>query len=177
MLVPVPSLHNCNPFLSYFIPREQAETTHSIDNYFYTLHAVFCVISGSNGPMRNWKEIVEKDCQAHKLNKEDAIDGSRWRKLIKDVWWSGWMWVGECFFWYRPTQVVPDKGSLNGSVCVCVFRVWWTRIVCSALWSTQRPWRWVSCMVSLMPCLTNGLMVSLPSRIEDMLFHRWLCMW
>jgi len=28
---------------------------------------------------------VEKDCQAHKLNKEDDIDWSRWRKLIKDV--------------------------------------------------------------------------------------------
>ena len=22
--------------------------------------------------------------------------------------WSGWVWVGECFFWYRPTRVVPD---------------------------------------------------------------------
>ena len=26
-------------------------------------------------------------------------------------------WV-KCFFWYRLTQVVPDKGSLNGRVCV-----------------------------------------------------------
>jgi len=34
---------------------------------------------------------------------------SRWRKLIKDVWRTGWVWGGECFFWYRPTQVVPDK--------------------------------------------------------------------
>jgi len=25
---------------------------------------------------------VEKDCQARKLNKEDAMDRSRWRKLI-----------------------------------------------------------------------------------------------
>jgi len=24
------------------------------------------------------------------------------------------------FFWYRPTQVVPDKTPLNGCVCVCV---------------------------------------------------------
>jgi len=22
--------------------------------------------------------------------------------------WSGWVWVGECFFWYQPTRVVPD---------------------------------------------------------------------
>jgi len=28
--------------------------------------------------------------------------------------------VGECFFWYRPTQVVPDERQLNGGVCVCV---------------------------------------------------------
>ena len=26
---------------------------------------------------------MEKDCQARKLNKEDAVDRSRWRKLIK----------------------------------------------------------------------------------------------
>jgi len=28
--------------------------------------------------------------------------------------------VGECFFWYRPTRVVPDQRPLNGPVCVCV---------------------------------------------------------
>jgi len=39
----------------------------------------------TGGPNRTWKEVVEKDCQARKLNKEDAMDRSRWRKLIKDV--------------------------------------------------------------------------------------------
>jgi len=29
------------------------------------------------------KEIVQKDCKAGKLNGEDAMDCSRWRKLIK----------------------------------------------------------------------------------------------
>jgi len=24
-------------------------------------------------------------------------------------WWPRWVWVGECFFWYRLTWVVPDK--------------------------------------------------------------------
>jgi len=24
-------------------------------------------------PKRTWREVVEKDCQAHKLNKEDAV--------------------------------------------------------------------------------------------------------
>ena len=62
-------------------------------------------------------EVVREDCQARKLNKEDAMDRCKWRKIIKDVRWSGWVWVGECFFWYRPTRVVPDKRPLNGCVC------------------------------------------------------------
>ena len=36
-------------------------------------------------PKRTWREVVEKDCQARKLNEEDAVDCSRCRKLIKDV--------------------------------------------------------------------------------------------
>ena len=69
---------------------------------------------------RTWTEVVREDFQARKLNKEDAMDRCKWRKVIKDVWWSGWLWVGECFFWYRLTRVVPDQRPLNGSVCVCV---------------------------------------------------------
>ena len=30
-------------------------------------------------------EVVEKDCQACKLKKEDAVDRSGWGKLIEDV--------------------------------------------------------------------------------------------
>jgi len=30
------------------------------------------------------REIVEKDCQAHKLNKQDVVDHNRWRKQIRD---------------------------------------------------------------------------------------------
>ena len=33
-----------------------------------------------------------------KLNRENEMDHSRWRKQIKDNWWSGYVWVGECFF-------------------------------------------------------------------------------
>jgi len=49
----------------------------------------------------------------------------KWRKVIKEVRWPGWVWAGECFFWYWPTRVVPDKRPLNGcwnclSVCLCV---------------------------------------------------------
>jgi len=36
-------------------------------------------------PKRTWKEVVQNDCQACKLNKEDAMDSVKWRKLTKDV--------------------------------------------------------------------------------------------
>ena len=42
-------------------------------------------------PKRTWREVVKEDCQAHKLNTEDVVDRSKWRKLIKDVRGSGWV--------------------------------------------------------------------------------------
>ena len=57
-------------------------------------------------PKKTWREIVEKDCQAHKLNKEDDMDrkdgGSR-QGMIDDHDRC------ECFFWYWLTQFVPDE--------------------------------------------------------------------
>jgi len=35
-------------------------------------------------PKRTWKEVVREDCQ-RKLNKEDAMDRCKWRKVIKEV--------------------------------------------------------------------------------------------
>ena len=35
-------------------------------------------------PKRTCREVVQKDCQACKLNGEDAVDHSRWRKLMQD---------------------------------------------------------------------------------------------
>ena len=35
-------------------------------------------------PKKTWREIVEKDCQACKLNNEDDRDRIRWRKQISD---------------------------------------------------------------------------------------------
>jgi len=32
---------------------------------------------------RTWREVVQKDCQVHNLNREDAMDRGRWKKLIK----------------------------------------------------------------------------------------------
>jgi len=36
-------------------------------------------------PKRTWKEVVREDCQARKLNKEDAMDRCKRRKMITDV--------------------------------------------------------------------------------------------
>jgi len=35
-------------------------------------------------PKKTWREIVEKDCRARGLNREDAMDRRRWRKQIRD---------------------------------------------------------------------------------------------
>ena len=45
-------------------------------------------------PKRTWREVVKEDCLARNLDKEDAMDRSKWRKLIKDVRSSGPVWVG-----------------------------------------------------------------------------------
>jgi len=37
-----------------------------------------------NRPKKTWKEIVQKDCQARGLNREDAVDHCRWMKQIRD---------------------------------------------------------------------------------------------
>jgi len=36
-------------------------------------------------PNRAWREVVREDCQARKMNEEDAVDRCKWRKMIKDV--------------------------------------------------------------------------------------------
>ena len=35
-------------------------------------------------PKITWTEVVQKDCRARKLNREDAMERSRWRKQIKN---------------------------------------------------------------------------------------------
>jgi len=35
-------------------------------------------------PKKTWRKVAQKDCQVHKLNREDAVNRSRWRKLIKN---------------------------------------------------------------------------------------------
>jgi len=36
-----------------------------------------------NRPKKTWREVVQL-VEARKLNREDAMDRSRWRKVIKD---------------------------------------------------------------------------------------------
>ena len=40
-------------------------------------------------PKRTWREVVETDCQACKLNKEDAMDHGKWMSDDQD----GCEWV------------------------------------------------------------------------------------
>jgi len=51
-------------------------------------------VEGSRPTGRQTQEDVErlckKDCQARNLNREDAMDHSRWKKLIK-IWDGGWV--------------------------------------------------------------------------------------
>jgi len=43
----------------------------------------YSVLVVTSGYTRTCKEIVQKDCQARNLNKEDAVDCGRWKKLMK----------------------------------------------------------------------------------------------
>ena len=74
-------------------------------------------------PMRTWREVVKDDCQARKLNKEDAMDRCKLTKLIKDVRWSGWVWVGE--FLLVPAYPGSPRSTAVKQMCVrvCVTNV------------------------------------------------------
>ena len=46
-----------------------------------------CGVEGARprgGPKRAWREIVERDCQAHGTNREEDMDHDRWRRQIRD---------------------------------------------------------------------------------------------
>jgi len=49
---------------------------------------------------------------------QSGLMGSNNHRWLESFLSSSWVWVDECFVWYRLTQVVPDKGLLNGCVCV-----------------------------------------------------------
>ena len=41
-------------------------------------------VKSGDRPKKTWRELVEKDCQAHGLNGEDALYCIRWKKQIRD---------------------------------------------------------------------------------------------
>ena len=47
-------------------------------------------------PKRTWRQVVQKDCQARKLSREDAMDRSRWKKLINRLMIRTGEWVNVC---------------------------------------------------------------------------------
>ena len=74
-------------------------------------------------PKMTWREVVQNDCQACKLNREDAMDCSRRKKMI-EVGSSSKVsgWVGECFFCYRLTWdsvIVTMSYSWGCTAVVC----------------------------------------------------------
>ena len=102
----------------------KSNSAHKTSTQYRFTEEIYGVWSRGSQTKRKTNEDLEtgcgKNCQARKSNKEDATYHSRWRKLIKDVWRPRWVWVGECFFWYRLTRVDPEKGRLNS--CVCAHR-------------------------------------------------------
>jgi len=69
----------------------------SSNNYYLLLLLVSTCGFISYRPKKTWTEIVEKDCKALGLNREDAMDRSRWRKqigyLMTAMGVSGWMFL------------------------------------------------------------------------------------
>ena len=89
--------------------------------YMYWYVCMYVEVEGPaprGRPKRTWREVVKEDCQARKLNTEDAMDRSKWRKLIKDVRWSGWVWVGE-FLLVSAYPGSPGSTAVK-RLCVCV---------------------------------------------------------
>ena len=56
-------------------------------------------------------------------------------RMMTDIYLTSWsfqVWVGECLFWYQPTQVVPDKGQLLNRLLVDAAKH--PRLVIRKLW-------------------------------------------
>jgi len=107
---------------------------------------------------------VEKDCRARGLNREDAMDRARWRKLIGMIddcdESSGWMFLIVPAHPGFPGQI-PQSRKTVVCVCVCVCSVLFAALLqesCEVLW-------WVCLSV----CLHN-------SKTTQSNFTKFLCM-
>jgi len=50
----------------------------------------------------SWREVVQKDCQACSLNKEDAMDHGRWKMI--QAGWPRWWLLGRWMFLLAPAH-------------------------------------------------------------------------
>jgi len=67
-------------------------------------------------PKKTWREIVEKDCKAHGLSREDAMDCSRWRKQIGIFDNHSVFYTLDVLPATLPTAIVPiHRKDMNGN--------------------------------------------------------------
>ena len=77
--------------------------------------------SGVSSFLTAHQHIIGSSVEEENCRNQVTQDCSRWMKHIRDDWWLRLVWVGEWFFWYRLTWIVPDK--IHGAVkrlFVCV---------------------------------------------------------
>jgi len=71
-------------------------------------------------PKKTWREIVEEDCKAHGLNREDAMDRSRWRRktgIFDDH--NGCEWVNVYSGTGSPGLSRTKSRAVKQLCCVC----------------------------------------------------------
>jgi len=72
-------------------------------------------------PKKTWKDIVEKDCQARKLNREDAMDHNSWMKQMTDGHnRCEWVNVSSGTGSRRLSQTKSKRAVKRLCACVCV---------------------------------------------------------
>ena len=80
-------------------------------------------------PKKTWRVIVEKDCEARVLNREDAMDCSRWRKQMGIIDDHGHK--SQERRWDRRTIQLPPEFGMRGTFVV--FENFKHQIACVAL--------------------------------------------
>jgi len=74
-------------------------------------------------PKKTWRQIVEKDCRARGLNREDAMDRGRCRKqtgMIDDHDECEWVNFSSGTGSPGLSQTIPRSRKMVVCVCVCV---------------------------------------------------------
>ena len=108
-----------------------------------------------------------------------------WLSIWSDV--QTWIWPSWCHchspslasvksrlvwsFWYRPTRVVPEKGPLNG--CVCVYS--WPD--CGVAWHSVWHCRRKAVILDVAWHQPIHLRPPLQRAVDQLLFPRFVCRW